>query len=114
MGFEAIAYVLALDAGCSDKQAAREPHVDRLGRIASGVPEALMPHLDSWPQRSADAYNGVKHANRDLPDQLTMANVQRENCLVFRLWIARNIGVPTEVLARNLRTDRLARPYTTD
>lgn len=111
MGFEALGYVIAQEAGLNEKKAGAEPHVARLERIASEVPDGLIPDIDTWPQRSSDAYNGVKHANRDMPDFLELANVQRENCLAFRLWVASRIGVADETLSNRLRIDPMARPY---
>lgn len=111
MGFEALGYVLAQEAGLSEKRAGAESHIARLERIASDVSDGLIPEIDTWPQRSSDAYNGVKHANRDMPDFLELANVQRENCLAFCLWVASRIGVSHETLGNRLRIDPMARPY---
>lgn len=111
MGFEALGFVAAQEAGLSEKKAGAESHVARLERIASAIPGGLIPEIDTWPQRSTEAYSGVKHANRDMPDFLELANVQRENCLAFRLWVASRIGVSHETLSNRLRIDPMARPY---
>lgn len=111
MGFEALGFVLAREAGLSEQRAGAEPHVTRLERVASTIPDGLLPELDTWPRRSTDAYNGVKHANRDMPDFLKLADVQRENGLVFRLWVASRIGVPEKTLAARIPIEPLARPY---
>jgi hypothetical protein len=58
-----------------------------------------------WPGRAADAYNGVKHANRQLPDRTTSLNVVRENILVFRVWVATMIGVSARYVSAALQVD---------
>lgn len=114
IGLDGIGYQLALDAGVSKRNADRESHRARLARIAADLP--VPPPFDSaeWAARSADAYNGVKHADRDLPDVLTAANRLRENQLIFRLWVAGRIGTPSPVLERNIAIDPMAKPYVYD
>lgn len=111
IGLDGIGYQLALDAHESGQAANRENHKDRLLRVADDL--SVMPPFDieEWAQRSADAYNGIKHANRDMPDLLTMANTLRENRLVFRLWIAARVRVPKSTLGRNLELDPMIHAF---
>lgn len=46
-----------------------------------------------------------------MPDILTMANTLRENCLLFRLWIAHRLGVSDATVTRTLPTDRQSDRY---
>ena len=103
LALEAIGYQLALDEGIGGKKA-RHEHLDaRLKRILEDLPLAVVE--DDWPQRSADVYNGVKHANRQLPDVLEMVRVQRENILVFRAWVSHRVGVRTPGLGLSIQRD---------
>ncbi len=71
-------------------------------RVLDEVPVTLRFDTDVWVKESADAYNGVKHANRDLPDVDLMLSTLRKNWLVVRLWIAGKIGVSPSVLQANM------------
>lgn len=105
IGFEAIGYQLAIDDGVGRQRAKRESHEMRLKRIVSTLPDGLLPDLDEWVRLSTETYNGVKHANRDMPDIHTLVNVLRRNVMVFRVWVATTIGVPTTVLEHAVATD---------
>ena len=111
IGLDGIGYQLALDQGRSDSQANGENHARRFKRVAESIPFDFGVDVDEWSRRAANASNGIKHANRELPDLLTMANTLRENALVFRLWIGCRIGVPWSTLERGLRIDPLGRPH---
>jgi hypothetical protein len=102
-GLEAIGYQLALDSGHSPKQAKDIPLGARLEMIRASL---AMPVVRAdWATRAADAYNGVKHANRQLPERTTSLNIVRENILIFRAWVATMIGVPTTVVSGALQVD---------
>lgn len=115
IGFEALGLALAIEAGCSRGPAEKENHRKRLQRIAddlpSGIIRTVIDDLSGWADRSASAYNGVKHADREMPDLLTLVNVERENELVFRAWVANRIGVAHDHLERSLDQDPLAGPH---
>lgn len=102
IGLDGIGYQVALDARVRRDLADRESYAMRLGRIVSQL--LVEPPFDpeAWIRRSASAYNAAKHADREMVDVLTRANTLRENILVFRLWIAGQVGVTPETLARNL------------
>jgi ApeA N-terminal domain 1 len=111
IGLDGIGYQLALDAGESANVANAENHKCRLLRMAADLTVLPPFDIEEWAQRSADAYNGIKHANRDMPDPLTMVNTLRENRIVFRLWIAGRVRVPKSTLARNLELDPMTEAY---
>jgi len=100
---EAIGYQLALDGGSTPKAAGSLPLVERLRLIERVLP--VPPVLPDWPQQTADAYNGVKHADRALPNSIDMWNAAQQNILAFRTWAATQLGVSAAVLATTVRTD---------
>lgn len=115
VALEAIGYSLALEAGASARTAGKEPHAKRLERIASELPtgalQDVIPDLAGWIAQSNDAYNGVKHANRVLPNPIDLLNAERENEIVFRAWVSTRIGLADNTLRQRLRSDHLAAPY---
>ncbi|WP_263120808.1 HEPN domain-containing protein [Cellulomonas fimi] len=102
IGFEALGYQLALDSGLGKNAARNESYRERVQRVLDEVPVPLRFDTDVWVKDSADAYNGVKHANRDLPDVDLMLSTLRRNWLVARLWIAGRIRVAPSVLEANM------------
>lgn len=109
IGFEAIGYRLAVEAGKSPGGANREHHDARLQRIAAALPVVPPFDVEDWVMRATDAYNGFKHAHRDLPDTMESYRTLIESWLVFRLWVAGRIGVTPETLERRRATDYLWR-----
>jgi hypothetical protein len=107
IGFEALGFQLALDAGLSKEKADAETHRARLRRITEQLTVSTPFNTDEWINRAVAAYMGVKHAKRDMPDVEEMYWTLLESWVVFRYWIAAQIGVPTPVLERNARTDPL-------
>ncbi|GHG46331.1 hypothetical protein GCM10011331_06290 [Flavimobilis marinus] len=65
----------------------------------------------AWAAATADAYNAVKHANRTLPDPVDLANRWRESVLVFRIWLALELGVEPDALKARVERDRQIHPY---
>jgi hypothetical protein len=104
VGLEALGYQIAVESGVSQPSANRLSFGDRLELIRSSLPVATVG--SDWPARAADAYNGFKHANRVMPDRLSMSNTVRENVLAFRMWASKELGVSAEKLAGALTIDR--------
>lgn len=96
IGLEALGYLLAIDDGKTEAEADKLSYQKRLDVIAAALPFPVVK--DDWPERAAKAYNGLKHANRQMPEGIDTHNVNQENVLIFRSWAADRIGVPTEVL----------------
>lgn len=67
--------------------------------------------VQAWAERTADAYNAVKHANRSLADPIDMVNCWRESVLIFRIWIAQDLGVTLTDLAKRLQSEPQSSPY---
>jgi hypothetical protein len=72
VGIEALAYRRVVDAGSSESAANRLTFRERLLVLASLDTEifglVVGGDIDGWATVLADAYNGIKHANRELPD----------------------------------------------
>jgi hypothetical protein len=71
IGIEAIAYQRALDTGLGERaarQASFRSRLDMLTSLGEGTFRSLVGgRTDVWAAAFAEAYNGVKHANRELP-----------------------------------------------
>lgn len=110
-GLEALAYLLLCRDGVPVKQAARTALVARLTLIAERIAAAIPFDGVEWATSTAAAYNGVKHANRSLPDPVELANRWRESVLVFRLWLALELGVKAEDLKSRVESDPQIHPF---
>lgn len=110
-GLEALGYLLMLRDGMSERDAAREFLKQRLTRILVDLPEALPFDSQTWVEATADAYNGLKHANRQLPSNRDMLNRWRESVLVMRAWIAAELGVEPATIKARLSSDPRNTPY---
>lgn len=111
IGLDAIGYQLALDAGVTQTKANAERHEARLQRVAAEIALALPFKASTWAANAAAVNNGIKHANRPMPDALLTANTLRESRLIFRLWVATRIGAPTASLQQRLTVDPMIYPY---
>jgi hypothetical protein len=100
-GLEALGYLLLVRDGVDEKDAARSTLRARLERILKDVAGAVPFTGTDWVDGTVNAYNGIKHANRQLPTELELANRWRESVLIVRIWIACELGVaPSDVLKR--------------
>ncbi|TDU87596.1 hypothetical protein EV138_1120 [Kribbella voronezhensis] len=57
----------------------------------------------------SNLYNGVKHANREMPEFRDLADGYWQSILVFRWWLAGRLGVKRRVLVERLTWDSVAR-----
>jgi hypothetical protein len=111
IGLDGLGYQQAIEDGASDQKANKELHRDRLKRLIEKLKVAPIDDVEDWVERSSDAYNGVKHANRSMLEPLVLANTLRENQLVFRCWVAERLGVPPGILTERLKHEPMNRPY---
>jgi hypothetical protein len=104
-GVEALGYELFLRDGMSKRKAKDVSLAHRLERILKDVADVLPFDGPEWARHLAETYNGIKHANRKLPDELDVLNVEQRAVLVVRAWCALQLGVPREALRARLRAD---------
>lgn len=107
MALEAIGFRLALEDGFSKRKAGEQTHKDRLNRIADSAGEHMViPNREEWIARAVRAYNGVKHANRNLPEERELYLSWLEMSALFRAWVAGRIGVSAEQYSSAAKLDR--------
>lgn len=112
IALEALGYLVAMrDDGLSEPSANRMNFKSRVDRIILDV-DGILPFVDSgWSQRVADTYNAVKHVNRAQPDVVDVTNSWRECALLFRAWVASELGVDHSVLKTRISYDPQLHPY---
>ncbi len=111
IGLDGIGYQLARDSGQGLKQAKEEKHEARLLRVAQELKVVPPFDLATWATNAATVYNGLKHANRAMPDPLLTINTLRESRLIFRLWVASRVGAPSARLQQTLSMDPMIHPF---
>lgn len=72
------------------------------------VPERILGNysIDEWCKAFNRAYKGVKHADNSLPDPLDAFHRAQEGLTLIRCWLGVELGVSSEVLAKNLTEGR--------
>ncbi|WP_442545248.1 HEPN domain-containing protein [Arthrobacter sp. KN11-1C] len=114
IGLEALGYLIAVrDDGISESTANRMNFRTRLDRIVQDL-DGVLPFVEAnanWSQDIADAYNALKHVNRAAPQPVDIANGWRECVLLFRAWIASELGVDHAVLTQRILEDTYIRPF---
>lgn len=78
----------------------RRSHHAHLLDIACEVNDLLPFDGTDWATASTGVYNDVKHADRRDPTARELHEMLIKNRLVFRVWMARRIGVPDAVIDR--------------
>ena len=78
IGLEALGYLLLILDGKPPTTANRTNFEKRLLRIGERIKDVVPFDISDWAHGTAEAYNGVKHANRTLPDPVEIANRWRE------------------------------------
>lgn len=111
-GLEALGFlIMQIKDGMSATEANRKPLRARLDRILREVGDVLPFDGSDWAAGTTEAYNGIKHANRDLPTELDVLNRWRESVLVVRGWVALELGVKAEDVLSRLERDPQSTPY---
>lgn len=77
---------------------ARRGHHQHLLDISSEVGDLLPFDGAVWATESTTVYNGVKHADAPDPTGRELQQMLAKNRLVFRVWLARRIGVPDQTI----------------
>lgn len=72
------------------------------------VPEQVVGNssTDEWCKEFNRAYKGVKHADNSLPDPLDAFHRAQEGLTLIRCWLGVELGVSSDVLAKNLKEGR--------
>jgi hypothetical protein len=111
IGLEALGYLIAMrDDGKTEDEANSLSYKERLLRIAQDV-SGVLPFVNkTWAQTMATAYNSLKHVNRRSQPIPMVANCWREGTLLFRAWIAAELGLDHEEIKSRLARDRHAYP----
>lgn len=111
-GLEALGFlIMQTKDGMSAAEANRKPLRARLDRILREIDDVVPFDGSDWAAGMAEAYNGIKHANRDLPTELELLNRWRESVLAVRVWVARELGVKVEDIRSRLERDPQTTPY---
>lgn len=98
IGLEEIGYTIDVLRGGG----ARRGHHAHLLDIAMEVDELLPFDGGTWATDSASIYNDVKHADRRDPSARELHEMLIKNRLVFRVWLARRLGVSNSVIDRDM------------
>ena len=98
IGLEEIGHRIAVERG----QGRRRSHHLNLQDIADEVTRLLPFDGHEWASRSTEVYNDVKHADRGGAGVSSMQQSLRENRLVFRIWLARRLGVAERAIRERM------------
>jgi hypothetical protein len=110
-GLEALGYLLMLRDGASQNRAAGATLRERLERVLVDIDEAIPFDGATWASKTAETYNGLKHANRRAPEEVDVANAWRECVLAIRAWVALELGVSPEQVTSRLKNDPQRHPF---
>jgi hypothetical protein len=110
-GLEALGYLLLLRDGMAEKEANAANLRTRLDRILADVGDSLPFSGVRWADEVVRDYNGLKHANRTMPDAIDVLNSWRWSVLVVRAWVAIELGVPMDQVKTRLQDDRQSFRY---
>ena len=100
VGLEGIGTQLAWDEEPGNTRRRQERLADRFERIIADIG---LTFSDNWPSRAADAYNSIKHYDRNSPiDPYDIEILLLENELIFRTWAALKIGVDKKIIKENI------------
>jgi hypothetical protein len=110
IGLDGIGYQQALESGSTLKVADAESHRARLKRVYRSIPANLPFSEEPWATQSADAYNAVKHANRQVSSFEQLVEVRRMHQLLLRAWVAQKIGMRVGDLQTAVDRDPMSGP----
>ncbi len=83
----------------------------RFDRILHDVGDSLPFDGPTWAKTTIEAYNGLKHANREEPDVIDVLNAWRQSVVVVRAWVAIELGVQMKDVKARLAEDPRRFPY---
>lgn len=109
IGFEALGYLLAREAGVGKSTAGDENFHSRLERIVNDLNFPMRFGGNDWATSATKTYRQVKHANNRMPEFEEMYRAYYRGVHVFRAWIAGRLGVPRRTYEKRQGIDRIAR-----
>lgn len=114
IALEALAYNLRLRKDdWEETKAAGEKLYRRFPRIVEELSPIHAEHLiGSWATDMKDAYNGVKHANREIPAINELAELADLSKTVLRAWLALELGIKPSWVTEKLRDRFRSSKYT--
>lgn len=95
IGLEEIGYQVRRAMGITPTRL----HHLNLQAIASEVEHLLPFDSAAWASNSTSVYNAVKHPDRPNPSAREMRESLTKDRWVFRVWIAKRLGVPDDVIS---------------
>lgn len=103
IALEAFGYQAFIDDSVSPKRAGSKTVEERVRKITDEVSGCVPGIPTTFAQDLADGYNGVKHANRPVPNSADLLANYRLGVTIVRAWIALRLGVPEKAIAERLR-----------
>jgi hypothetical protein len=97
---EALGYRLALNNGATLAQAKEQAFRSRLEAIVDSSPlpmGEIVDDVSSWLDSTSKAYNGIKHANRPLPEPRIAYLLAQTMCILVRAHVLVELGVEPSV-----------------
>lgn len=110
-GLEALGYLLMLRDGTSETQARNSNLQARFDRILADLRGVLPFDGPEWATRTVSAYNGLKHANRAMPEDVDVMTSWAQSVMVVRAWVVIELGVPADEVRTRLTDDRQPRRF---
>ena len=104
VGLEGVGYRLCLRDQMNVKEAAKYWLQGRIERIVADLGPAANLIPADLPKEIADAYNGIKHANRELPTPEYLRWLLPQGVGLFQLWLVRQLGASDSHVASQATT----------
>lgn len=111
-GLEALGFLLKAESdGETAAKSRKFTFEKRLHLIAEQISAALPFDCDVEFRAIANSYNGIKHANREFPELISSANSWRVGVLLFRMWAATKVGMPSSRLEKLVSIDGFSNEF---
>jgi len=109
IGLEALGYLLARRDGLSKSKAEGLSFGSRLTQVVEDTRLPVGFDVHSWVDDARVHYRAVKHADRTLPDRVELVESYYRGVMLFRVWLAGQLGVPRGEFEHRLLLDRVGR-----
>lgn len=96
VGLEGVGYRLCLEGGMGQDKTAKFWLQGRIEKIVQDLGPATKLIPETLPKEIADAYNGIKHADRELPTAEYLGWLLPQGVGLFQLWLIRRLGAADE------------------